>query len=134
MPHPPFYVDSNGVDNKYDVIVDEMNRELYKNTFISYLKHANKVAEKILLTIREKDSTGLIVMMSDHGFRSIFGKDFPKDLRVNNICKVYFPNANTNILPDTITNVNFFRFLFNSQFNQNFKYLKDSTFLEKEII
>ncbi len=69
-------------------------------------------------------------MMSDHGFRSIAGKQFPKHLRLNNICKVYFPNSNYYKMPDTITNVNFFRFLFNNQFNQNFSFLADSTFLD----
>ena len=65
------------------------------------------------MSIKEKDSTALIIMMSDHGFRSIAGKQFPKHLRLNNICKVYFPNSNYYKMPDTITNVNFFRFLFN---------------------
>lgn len=130
MPHGPYFFDSLGNPNNADIITNQSNRVAFKSVYISYLKYVNKVAQRSLLSIKEKDSAAVIIMMSDHGFRTISGRQFPKHFRVNNICKIYFPNNKYDNLPDTITNVNFFKFLFNNQFNQKLEFLSDSTFLE----
>ncbi|MEJ7610976.1 MAG: hypothetical protein WKF88_07335 [Ferruginibacter sp.] len=59
--------------------------------------------------------------MSDHGFPEIDQKHF------NNILAVRMPHTEKPPFRNYLTNVNFFRDLFNIQYGQNFSYLPDST-------
>jgi hypothetical protein len=129
MPHDPYYFDSLG--NKIDFVKFNYAEKRNVSDFISYLKYTNKVIEKMITSIKKLKPNSIIILMSDHGQRGLEQMEIKGQLRLNNICNVYFPNGNYNT-PDTITNVNVFRYLFNNQYNQNFPFLKDSAFLPRE--
>ncbi len=127
MPHEPFYFDSLGTQRN---LINEKDRSYQqeKDDFVSYLKYCNKLIEKLALYIKKKDTNSIIIIMSDHGLRSVKGHIYDKSTRLNNIAVIYFPNKMYGNFPDSITNVNFFRYLLNTQFSQQLPYLKDSTF------
>ena len=124
LPHEPYFYDSLGKEISKDTI--EIQSWRYKPAFISYLKYSNTVIKKMINSIREKKPNAIIILMSDHGFRSFNSEAMYQEARFNNICSVYFPNKNYSTVSERITNINFFPFFFNAQFNQHLPYLKDT--------
>lgn len=125
MPHGPYFYDSTSKEVPLRMIKSSYSWE-DKNAFICYLKYTNKVAKKMIDAIKEKKPDAIIIMMSDHGFRSYKSEEIFQEARFNNICSVYFPNSYYGKFMDSITNINFFPYLFNTQFNQKLPYLKDT--------
>ncbi len=125
MPHWPYYRDSLGNYVNESIIADESNIH-DKNIYLSYLKYTNHVILKIINSIVSKDHQSIIIVMSDHGYRSYnISDDSP--LNFDNIVACRIPSVNY-LTPDKeMSNVNFFRYLFNRAFGQNFPYLPDST-------
>ena len=126
LPHGPYYFDSTG--KRTDPAVNTaplawMNRD----NFISYLKYGNSVAEKMISNIRQKKPGAIIIFMSDHGFREYLEDNSVQPCHFNNICNIFFPNGRYGSSDQGITNVNLFRYLFNTQFGQQFRYLPDSS-------
>lgn len=127
MPHEPYYFDSTGTStDPTKFLSDEIL--LDRGKFISYLKYTNTEAEKMICAIRQLDPKGIIIFMSDHGFRSFPRQPVFEAGNYINKCSVFFPNENYGIIPCQITNVNMFRYLFNAQFNQQLPFLKDTSF------
>ncbi len=130
MPHAPHYYDSVGNFNNSPLLINKSDDQI-KNEFVSYLKYTNSVMEKVVLHLIKQDSNAIVILLSDHGYRAFKNNNtvLPNKLSsLENIGAVHFPNNNYGNIPDTITNVNFFRYLFNTQFYQNFTFVKDSTF------
>ena len=75
----------------------------------------------------------IVIVMSDHGYRGYNNNSSLIPLLFDNICAVRFPDKNYLAFSDKWSNVNFFRYLFNSQFHQNIPYLKDSSIFLKDI-
>ena len=70
--------------------------------------------------------------MSDHGFTKYDASAIDPSYNFNNMINVYLPDKNYSEFPDTISNVNLFRFILNKQFKQRLPLLKDSTIFLKE--
>lgn len=129
MPHFPFLYDSNGVQKP--IAANFINEAWFnKAEYISYLKYCNKKIIEYEKAIIKKDPSAIVILMSDHGFR---------DLRIstmqsafNNFCAIK-TNQSKSTLNVNLSNVNFFRFLFNQNFNQQIKYCKDSIIFLKEM-
>ncbi|OSZ77408.1 hypothetical protein CAP36_13535 [Chitinophagaceae bacterium IBVUCB2] len=123
MPHGPFFYDSTGMEINYDSIPAEGQA----NAYIQYLIYANKkilsLIDHILLSSRKKP---VIVLMSDHGLR-VLGKNQNLDYSFFTLNAVLLPNANYELFYKGTTNVNQFRIILNSLFEQKFPLLKDST-------
>jgi hypothetical protein len=125
MPHYPYYFDRDG--NPTPEIKLTEGYRTNKAAYIDYLRYSNK---KLLSLIDEIRSTAkkppVIILMGDHGFREF-------DEKVDE--KYYFMNLNAVLLPDGdyskfyegMSNVNQFRVILNSQFQQQLPLLKDST-------
>ncbi|MEO6254501.1 MAG: hypothetical protein ABIO79_14405 [Ferruginibacter sp.] len=128
LPHDPFYLDSTGAYNSPLQMKDLHNKALY----LSYLKYSNGVIQNMVTHIVAKDANAIIIVMSDHGF---YNYDSPGDDDPNNydnFCLVRFPKKKYPIYKDKWSNVNFFRYLFNTEFGQNMPYLKDSSIYVNE--
>ncbi len=126
MPHAPYFYDSIGRETNYKKMFN-MEVVLNKNNFISYLKYTNRIVERIIKTVRAKDSSAVIILLSDHGVRSFPKKPYLQPSNFDNICYVYFPNKNYGNTSQKITNVNLFPYLFNTQFRQHLPFLKDTS-------
>lgn len=127
MPHEPYYFDSTGL-NTDPAKLSSDESILDRGKFISYLKYTNTVAEKMISAIKKKDPKAIIIFMSDHGFRSFPRRTLFEAGNYLNICSVFFPDGSYGTIPSKITNVNTFKYLFNTQFNQQFPFLKDTSF------
>jgi len=123
LPHGQYFRDSSGAFNTPAQMADLAN----KSRYISYLKYTNHVIQKLATSISASDPNAIVILMSDHGFYDYIGTGGYHPYNYNNICFVRFPAAPAYISNLPRSNVNLFRYLFNSRFGQNLPYLKDST-------
>jgi len=124
LPHGPFYRDSLGNYNPDERIDDELTWT--RAAFLSYIKYTNTVIRNMLDKMIAADPGAIFVIMSDHGYRTYANHDTYEPFNYNNICAVRFPGKNYPDFREKWSNVNFFRYLFNSEFNQQLPYLADS--------
>jgi len=131
MPHFPFFFDSLG---RTQTNAQIFNESLYsdKAVFLSYLKYVNKKMEDIVNSICSNDTSAIVIVMSDHGFRSYNNGGVYSPLYFNNICAVRFPDSNYLPVKEAWSNVNIFPYLFNCQFHQKIPYLADSSIFLKD--
>lgn len=126
LPHVQFYRDSSGNLNPPEKILN-LKYLADKSLYLAYLKYTNNIIKGLVKTLEEKDPNAIVIIMSDHGF---YDYDNPGDYdpyNYDNICFVKAPNNNPLFYNTQLSNVNFFRHLFNNQFGQNLSYIKDST-------
>jgi hypothetical protein len=127
MPHFPFLYDSIGNKVPNDLLFEERSW-LIKAQYVSYLKYCNKKIIEYEQNIIKKDSNAVIVIMSDHGFRfeNLTASAF------NNFCAIRTRHEHLTDYGVITSNVNFFRYLLNTNFNQAIPYLNDKMVQLKE--
>ncbi len=125
MPHAPYFRDSSGafIRNEKGQIVTPTDTQY----FLPYLKYTNAYISSLVNKIVQEDSSAIIVVMSDHGFRDYSNNKAFRLSAFDNICAVRFTNNNLPPYTDSLSSVNFFRYLFNSEYGQQIPYIKDST-------
>ncbi|MGB4846017.1 MAG: sulfatase-like hydrolase/transferase, partial [Ferruginibacter sp.] len=123
LPHGMYFRDSSGVLNTVSQMQDLFNKPLY----LSYLKYTNGVIKNMVSKIVTDDPQAIVIIMSDHGFYNYNSPGNDDPYNYDNFCLVRFPDKNYLPYKDKWSNVNFFRYLFNSQYGQNLPYLKDSS-------
>jgi Sulfatase len=128
LPHWPFYRDSTGKYNSDEIIAQD-NLLDNKPLYISYVKYTNTVIRSLVDTITAKDPGAIVVVMSDHGFRYYKNIVPFEPFNFNNICAMRIPGKTFQSYSQKWSAVNFFRYLFNTAYNQDIPYLKDSSVL-----
>ncbi|HET6995223.1 MAG TPA: sulfatase-like hydrolase/transferase [Chitinophagaceae bacterium] len=126
MPHWPYYYDSKG-----QLVPEERLRGFHKESasrdYTEYLLYGN---EKILQLVDDifqaSPSPPVIILMGDHGFRLPINSEAYK-YEFSNLSAVFVPDKTRKPFPDSLSNVNFFRILLDSCFDQRLPLLKDST-------
>jgi hypothetical protein len=125
LPHFPYYFDKAGNPLPIDKLTDF--KRTNSNDYIGYLQFGNKqILELVDAILKNSTSPPVIMLLSDHGSRRI-NKDEENSNDFVNLNAVYIPGGNYTQFYDSITNVNQFRVLFNSCFDQRLPLLKDST-------
>lgn len=125
MPHYPYYFDKEGRQRVAEEIYD--GKELDIEKYLEYLQYTNRVLLSLVDEIRAGSSKPpVIILVADHGFREYPEPVDPK-YQFNNLLAVHLPNKKYSAFYDSISNVNVFRMLLNSQFNQRLSPLKDSS-------
>lgn len=124
-PHHPYYFDIDGNEIPVDSLTDEFTMD--RKAYIEYLQYSNRKILDLVDFIR-KNSTNppVIILMGDHGFRQL-AEDVDKKYWFINLNAIYFPEGNYTSFYDGMTNVNQFRVILNSLFDQQLPLLKDST-------
>jgi hypothetical protein len=126
MPHPPFSYDSTGAEVNISAWDKKLDPEFLNKAYLQYLVHTNKVVGELINDLLQKTNRqAVIILMSDHGYRSLIvnGKTMVPD---NNFTAVYIPGSNYTYYYDSISNVNQFRAMFNSLFDTRIPLLPDS--------
>lgn len=138
IPHPPYVFTAKGdpVPNaefeNADEGPDRRPKYLEQLIFIS-----NQIIPIIQNIIQNSQKPPIIILQSDHGPASIFGRreDWLKNYsqkgikeRSSILYAVYFPDKDYQEFYETITPVNTFRILFNHYFDENLEILPDKTF------
>lgn len=126
LPHGQFYRDSLGNLNPAEKILN-LKYLADKSLYLSYLKYTNNVIKRVVNHISTNDPHAIVILMSDHGFYDYMGNGGYQPYNYDNICFVKDPAAASDTTNLPRSNVNLFRYLFNSRFGQNMTYLKDST-------
>ncbi|HVM88497.1 MAG TPA: hypothetical protein VMT76_09950 [Puia sp.] len=125
MPHLPYLYDSLGNQNKL-TFFKSFPKVKIDDLYLQYLVYCNSVVTKLIGKIKETShGTAVIILMSDHGNRN-FQLENKSVSASNNFNSIYLPRKNYNFFYDSISNVNEFRVLFNTLFNQHLPVLKDS--------
>jgi hypothetical protein len=126
MPHDPIAFDSLGRR-----IVPFWKRPSYKqkeyeDAYLQYLVYTNRRMQQFITQLKQQTrGEAVIILMSDHGYRKLKNKN----LRYQSMNAVYLPKGNYHAWYPGVSNVNQFRILFNTIFNQQFPLLKDSLVL-----
>ena len=125
MPHYPYYFNSNSVPLPLEDIVE--GRESDTKNYVEYLEYCNKRILQLVDSVLTASATPPVIMLlGDHGFRHFKNKT-DRAYYFMNLNAVYFPGKNYQLFYDKMTNVNQFRVVFNTLFNQQLPILKDST-------
>lgn len=117
MPHGPSYFDKDGNPPKKSL----PDRQQY----VEYIQYTNKkilpLIDRILKTTADPP---VILFMSDHGYRDSVTN--LNNYAFMNMNAIYYPDKQYNGFYKGMSNVNQFRVLLNSKFNQKLSILKDS--------
>jgi Sulfatase len=126
MPHYPCLYDSAGKEVKTNFYDPLITKKEIDEAYLQYLVYTNKVVSALVKNIQDKtDKKAVIIVMSDHGYRGLNVK-MGNASSNNNFLSVYLPSGKYETFYSSISNVNFFRSVMNSLFNENFPRLKDS--------
>ncbi len=91
------------------------------------IHHANGKLRTMVDAILRDDPTACILALGDHGYRRpMDGQVHPENFR--NLCAVYFPDRDYHSLPDSFTNVNLLRLVFNHLAGTDYKLLPEQSF------
>jgi hypothetical protein len=125
MPHGPFVFDSLGnrtriMQRYYSLAPDSLDK-----MFLSYQVHTNKMMAHFITGLQKQTGgKAVILLMSDHGYQPAREKE--NKLAYYNLNAVYLPSKQYEKWYDGISNVNQFRVLFNTLFQQNLPLVRDS--------
>jgi hypothetical protein len=124
MPHFPFFFDRYG-NKRPDSLLFQEAKQLNPANYVEYIPYVNSKIRELVDTIQKNThSSAVIILLGDHGFRK--GGDSSIDI-FRNLNATFFPDKLHSQLYDSMSNVNYFRTMFNTLFNQQFPLLKDST-------
>lgn len=125
LPHFPYYYDANGRPNTTEKIASMHNTR--PEDYVQYLQYGNRRLLDLVDTLLASAKKPMVIMiLSDHGFRNPI-KRVDRAYDFMNLNAVFISGKNYSGWPDTITNVNQFRVLFNTCFHQRYPLLRDST-------
>lgn len=123
LPHGQYFRDSAGAFNTVEQLSDLYNKSLY----LSYLKYTNNIIKKLAAGITANDPAAIVIIMSDHGFYDYDVHGGYDPYNFDNMCFTRVPAATADSVVLPASNVNLFRYVFNSAFQQSLPYIKDST-------
>jgi hypothetical protein len=127
MPHSPILFDSVGNRIPDEVVAQNtITPSLTKDLYLSYLKYTNTKIITFTDEIIKKDSSAIVVIMSDHGYRDWLTRNEYQPYSFYNMCFVRNIKKEISSPSPQFTNVNFFRLFFNQYYNQSIPYVKDS--------
>lgn len=126
MPHFPYYYNERG-----DLLsFNSLKTSVLADTaaYLSYLNYTNKKIAALVDHILSNSSTPpIIALLSDHGYR-YYKNSIGAKYGFSNLLSIHLPDRNYSLYRDSMSCVNFFRVLLNSQFKQKLPLLEDKTF------
>jgi hypothetical protein len=129
MPHLPYYFDSSGKPQPVAKLTDA-EFHTNKNAYISYLKYSNKKLLELIDFIKTTTKKpSVIILCGDHACRECLGTDREIKYQTMNLSAIYLSSGKYENFYRGMSNVNVFRSLLNSEFNQEIPILVDSTII-----
>ena len=124
MPHYPYFFNSKGEPYPVENLME--GNQHRTDAYLEYLQYSNKkFLELIDHLLRTSKQPPVILLIGDHGFRHSSNMD--QSYHFMNLNAVFFPDKKYDGFYNGMTNVNQFRVLLNTLFNQQLPMLKDST-------
>lgn len=127
IPHEPYVFGPNGEAVSKEAAKAEVQGYLGQLTFLN-----KKIEEMIEQILPKSPPFPIIILQSDHGPKSdiIPFEIFVRE-RFKNFTAYYLPEKGGELLYDTISPVNAFRFIFSHYFNEKYDLLQDQSFYSK---
>lgn len=126
IPHWPFLYDAQGNRQPEHAMINGTSIKDSAAPYLRYLEYGNVQIRKLVDSIQTNtQNKAVIILMSDHGFRGLNDPQY-LPLKFQSLNAVYLPDKNYRQWNDSVTNVNQFRILFNTLFDQEYKILSDS--------
>ncbi len=123
MPHEPFAYNRTGERTRRYFRSTSKNQKEVDKAYLDYLIYTNKQITGFIRKLKEKaNGKAIIMLMGDHGYRSMEGKIDHKYL-YSTLNAVYLPEGAHWV--ESNTHVNQFRILFNKLFHQDLPLLED---------
>lgn len=130
-PHGPYVFGRNGEEVELSLVKSPTYREdmeafLDQSIFIS-----KKISEVVDRIISKSERPPIIVIQSDHGHYldpKLAGDDLRKSIRTKNFSAFYLPGRDKKALPQDITAVNTFRFIFDRYFGTKYGLLENRSY------
>lgn len=138
IPHWPYLFGSEGEPRaaKFrdtEVIDADQERELYLGQLIFSNSKLKEMVEQILT---ESDKPPIIILQSDHGFNTqisdIIEADNKPRVATENFSAYYLPGKDPSVLPEDMSAVNTFRFIFNEYFGTDYELLENKNYLDNK--
>ncbi|QEC42775.1 sulfatase-like hydrolase/transferase [Pseudobacter ginsenosidimutans] len=126
VPHLPNFFDCTGKRLSYEQSRFSSFLKGHYDQYLNNLQFANNLIRKLVTNIQQQTGNrAVIIVMSDHGLRKPWHPSQPC-LENNNMNAIFLPGQQYDGWTDSTTNVNQFRILFNTLFDQQYKLLPDS--------
>lgn len=135
-PHPPYLFNADGT--KPALFVSVWGRFESKEGYINQVRFIGTQIIEIVDSLRRRDPSAVIIVQADHGQTYVLGdyrvdrKRQPiefLDAQYGIISAIYLPPGL--MIPEKITPVNLFRYLFNALFDSKLEVLPDRAFFTK---
>lgn len=131
-PHGPYVFGRNGEETKLSLIKsmtyqEDMEAFLDQSVFIS-----KKISEVVTHIMAESERPPVIIIQSDHGHYldpKLVGDDLRRNIRTKNLSAFYLPGQDKKTLPQDITTVNTFRFIFDRIFGAKYGLLENRSYI-----
>jgi hypothetical protein len=132
-PHPPYIFNADG--SKPKLFESAWGRFDIKKSYVEQVKFIGTQIVEIVDSLRRRDPNAIIIVQADHGNGSIFGAYLFEHKRPSIefleaqygiFSAIYLPPGI--IIPEKITPVNLFRYIFNALFDDNLEVLPDRAF------
>ena len=130
LPHPPYVFGANGEHVIGDRVQSEEGSFVNEEKYVDTIKFANKKTMEMIDIILKHNNNSIIIIQSDHGYDFGINYENPSDLqlkqRFSNLNAIYLPK---NIeVPQNITPVNLFRYIFNAIFDDQYTFLPNKSY------
>ena len=127
IPHDPYVFGPNGEAVSKEAAKAEVQGYLGQLTFLN-----KKIEEMIEQILPKSPPFPIIILQSDHGAKSdVIPLEIYARERLKNFTAYYLPEKGGELLYDTISPVNAFRFIFSHYFNEKYDLLQDQSFYSK---
>jgi hypothetical protein len=143
VPHPPFVFGADGEEIAQDIpfsladstwkLFSGRTKEDYIRLYREQIAYTDtRILETIKNIIKKSEEHPIIILQSDHGPGASLTWEEPTELAIRERMSVlnayYLPEADLDVLYDTITPVNTFRVVLNEYFDQNYPLLEDKNY------
>jgi hypothetical protein len=139
-PHPPFVFSSEGesINPSFPYVIQDADefpgsKVQYQKGFVAQTAYVNERVIRLVRHLLDSyDGEVIIILQSDHGPGSELFWDEPRRSnlkeRMSILNSIYFPGTFETELPESFSQVNTFRFIFNELFDTDLAILPDQSF------
>jgi len=135
-PHSPYIFKPDGstvtyLEHLLRLAKFSFNPSIFDGAYLDQVKFIGNQIIQIASQLRTKDPDGIIIIMADHGLFLPHSAKYEKSIRIDSslgiLFAIYTPPGI--VIPEKITPVNLFRYLFNNLFDDKLEILPDRFFV-----
>lgn len=130
LPHDPFIFDADGNINAYE---KSISADKLEDRYLSQLEFTDSKTLQVVKKLLTKDPQPIIIIQSDHGYRSDHHDSDGYGRSFSNFAAFYFPETELKDIPQDLSFVNTYRIVFNYNFGTNYDLLENKMYVTDEM-